>query len=148
MATIKHEAKATAETVMSTELNGLANGSRAISSGAVSNDAAGELYLYGDFRLYLPDQPGARSAGAAVILWILPEVNNVYPYGSATLEPQASLIMGSFSFDAASNYRDAVLRDIPLPPSDFRILVKNKTGQAFAATLNVLVLERHNLQTS
>lgn len=148
MAIIKHAAKAAAENVLTTQLNSLANGSLAITSTAVSNDAASELELYGDFRLYLNTQGAARSSGANVTMWILPEVDGTYPYGSASLEPQAELIVGSFSFDAATTARYAVLRDVPLPPSDFHVVVQNNTGQALASSGNTLVMERHSMESS
>lgn len=148
MATIKHEAKASVETLLTTQMNNLGIGSYCIDSGGFSNDAANELYLYADFCLYLAQQGSARSAGAKVTVWILPEVNNQYPYGSASLAPQAELCVGSFSFDAALNYRTAVLRDIPLPPSDFRVMVQNNTGVAFASSGSTLKMERHNLQVA
>ena len=148
MATIKHEAKEAVETVMSTEMNALASAALCITATPISNDAAGELELYGDFRLYLAEQGVARSAGANVTMWILPEVDGTYPYGAAGLEPQGELIVQSFSFDAAVTARYAVIRDIPLPPSDFHVMVKNNTGQALAATLNVLVMERHSIQSA
>lgn len=148
MATIKHEAKEAAENVMTTELNSLADASLAITSAALSNDAAAELELYADFRLYLATQGSARDSGANVTMWILPEVDGTYPYGSASLEPQPELIVGSFSFDAATTARYAVLRDIPLPPSDFHVVVKNNTGQALAATANTIRMERHSIESS
>ena len=147
MTTIKHQAKEAAENVLTTELNSLASGSLAITGTAISNDAAAELELYGDFRLYLT-QASARLAGANVTMWILPEVDGTYPYGSASLEPQAELIVGSFSFDAAVTARYAVLRDIPLPPSDFHVVVQNNTGQALNAASNTLVLERHSMEST
>ena len=148
MATIKHQAKEAVENVMTTELDALSSGGLAITSTALSNDAAAELELYADFRLYLAEQGSARSSGANVTMWILPEVDGTYPYGSASLEPQAELIVGSFSFDAATDARYAVLRDVPLPPSDFHVVVKNNTGQALAATGNTLVMERHSIESS
>jgi len=147
MATIKHEAKASAETVMTTELNALASGGLAITATAISNDAAAELDLYADFRLYLATQGSARVSGANVTVWILPEVDGTYPYGSASLEPQPELIVGSFSFDAAVTARYAVLKDVPLPPSDFHIVAKNNTGEALGATGNTIVIERHSIES-
>jgi len=148
MTTIKHQAKEAVENVMTTELNALASGSLAITASPLSNDAAAELELYADFQLYLATQSLARSSGANVTMWILPEVDGTYPYGSASLEPQAGLIIGSFSLDAAVTARYAVMRDVPLPPSDFHIVVKNNTGQALAATLNTIVMERHSIEST
>lgn len=148
MATIKHKAKESASTVMTTELNSLADDAMAITSTAVSNDAAAELHLFGDFRLYLAAQGSARASDANVQMWILPEVDGTYPYGSASLEPQPELVVGSFTFDAATNARYAVLRDIPLPPSDYHIILKNNSGQALASSGNTLVVEAHDVESA
>lgn len=148
MATIKHQAKEAVENVMTTELNALADGGLMITASALSNDASAELELYADFRLYLATQGSARDSGANVTMWILPEVDGTYPYGSASLEPQAELIIGGFSFDAATIARYAVLRDVPLPPSDFHVILKNDTGQTLAATLNTLRMERHSIEST
>jgi hypothetical protein len=146
--TVKHSAKLAVETLMSTELNSLGIGGLKISASPFSNDAAGELELYADFRLYLATQASARSAGANVTMWILPEVDGTFPYGGDSLEPQGELIVQSFTFDAAVTARYAVIRDVPLPPSDYYILLKNNTGQAFAAANNTLVGERHSINPS
>jgi hypothetical protein len=64
MATIKWATPASAENVLTTELNSIANNAGAITGTAVSNDASGELYLYADLELYggarVGDQRGKR----------------------------------------------------------------------------------------
>ncbi len=65
MATIKWAAPNTAETVMTTELNSLASDGAAITATAISNDAAGELYMFATIQLHVAAQGSARSAGAS-----------------------------------------------------------------------------------
>ena len=146
MTTVKWTDKVSAETVMTTELNSLANDDRNITATAVSNDGAGEKHLYANFRLYLATQGSARSAGANVQLFILPEVDGTYPYGDDTLDPDTGLLRGAFGFDAATTARYAVMEMVPIGPNDFHIVLKNNTGQALASSGNTLVMERYSLE--
>lgn len=148
MAEIKWNAPDAKEDVMTTELNSLADGDNAITGTAISNDAAGELDLYGNFKLYLATQGSARDSGAYVSMYILPEVDTDYAYGGASPDPAANLLAGNFLFDAATTARHAILRDVLLPPTDFHVVLINETGQALASTGNTLELERYNLQSA
>jgi len=141
----KWNAPDSVETILTTELNALADGANKITGTAVSNDQAAELDMYADFTLYLAAQGAARSAGAYVALYILPMSDGTnYPYGGDALDPAANLWTANFVFDAATTARYAVIRGVLLPPMDFHVLVMNETGQAFAATLNTLKMRRYN----
>jgi len=146
VSTYKWTVKDTPETLMTTELNSLAVGDRNITATVVSNDDAAERDLYGDFRLYLDTQATAR-VNPNVMMWILPEVDGTFPYGSGTLDPDTGLLEGAFGFDEATAARYAVMRGILLPPSDFHIILKNNTDTTFASSSNTLVLERYNIET-
>lgn len=138
----------TAESILTTELNSLADGGNKITTTAVSNDQTAELDVYADFILYLAAQGSARDSGAYVALYILPEVNSQYPYGGDSLDPAGNLLVGAFQLDAATSARYAVVRNIVLPPDDFHVLVINETGQAFAASGNTLYMRRYNMESS
>ena len=146
MTTIKWNAPNAHEHIFTTELNSIANGAGQISS-ALSNNAAGELDMYLNADLYLSTQT-ARSAGATVSLYILPAVDGNYSYGSASLLPPAQNLAGVWCFDAAVTARHSVISGILLPPCDFYIVVWNNTGQAFAATLNTMTIERYSVQSA
>lgn len=149
MATIKWNTPDSVETIMSTDLNSLADGGNNITTSAVSNDQSAELDMYGDFTLYLATQGSARDGGARVDMYILPQSDGTnYPYGGDSLDPAANLFVGSFLFDAATNARYAVIRGVLLPPMDFHVIVINETGQALAGSGNTLTLRRYNTQSS
>jgi hypothetical protein len=149
MATIKWATPASAENVLTTELNSIANNAGAITGTAVSNDASGELYLYADLELYLAAQGSARSAGANVEIYILEELDGSnFGYGSASLKPAAGALVGVFQFDAATNARYVHLRNVALPPTDFHVVIWNNTGQALASSGNTLKMQRYNLQSA
>lgn len=138
----KYAAKDSAATVLSTELNSLGDGSNKITGTALSNDAATtERDLFADFSLSLAAQASARSAGATVDLYIIPEVDGVFAYGGDTLDPSANHYRGAFRFDAATTARVDVIEGVRLPNSDYHVLLINETGQSFAASGNALKME-------
>ena len=130
--------------IFTTALNSLADGANKITAIALSNDAAAERDLFAKFRLHIAAQAAARSTGARVDLYLLPEENTTFAYGGDALDPSPAHFAGSFHFDAATTARDDVIENIILPPGDFHVLLINETGQAFAATGNTLGYERLN----
>ncbi len=146
MSTIQFTAPATEENVLTTEMNSQANDARVISA-AFSNDAAGERYLTVDFELDLAVQGVARSTGAFCMLWILYAIDGTnYTYGSASLEPPADRVVGTFGLDAAVTTRIVHLNDVVLRPYDFKVVLENNTGQAFASSGTVLSMRRVKLE--
>ena len=147
MGTTKWEAPASISTIFTTELNSLGDGGNQISS-ALSNDAAGELYLYADFELYI-NTTSARGSDARVELYILIELDGSnYSYGGTALDPAPSMYVGSFQFDASGTAaRYAHLRGVLLPPTDFKVLVINELGVAMASSSNTLKWVKYNIQT-
>ena len=131
------------ETILSAELNSLADGGNKIVGAALSNDAAAtERRLFGNFSLSLAAQGTARKIRGKVDLYILPEVNDVFSYGGDSLDPSLLDFVGSFMFDATTTARVSILQGIRLPNSNFKPLLINDTGQALAATGNTLIVER------
>lgn len=131
-----------AVTVLSTELNSLVNGGNKITTAPLSNDAATtERELFAKFSLSLAAQASARSAGAYVDLYILPEVDGTYPYGGDSLDPSSNHWVGTFYFDASTSARVDIITDVRLPNSDYHVLLQQNTGQAWAASGNTLKME-------
>jgi hypothetical protein len=136
---IKWENPAAIANALTTELNALANGARAISSGHIDNGADGEDELYMALELYLAAQGSARDSGAYVDVHLLPTIDGTnYCMGDASVAPPAHTLAFRFGLDAATNARYVTAVDIPIPPFDFKPLVTNGTGQAFAPTGNTL----------
>ena len=147
MGTTKWEAPAGPTTYETTDLNSLADGGNVLCD-IISNDQTGELYLYMDLELYLNTQGSARDADARVEVYLLPTVDGTnYAYGDASTDPSQALKVGDFYFDAATTARRTIVRGILLPPEDFRFLVMNETGQAFASSGNTLKYIKYNIQT-
>lgn len=148
MAEFKWNSPDSPETILSTELNSLANGANKITTTAISNDQSTELDMFADFELYIAAQGVARDAGAYVALYILPTVDGTnFAYGGDSLDPDPNHHRGNFVFDAATTARYDVIEGIRLPPGDFHVLVMNETGQAFASSGNMLKMRRYNTQS-
>ena len=140
--TSRYAAHDTESNVFTTELNSLADGSAVITSTALSNDAATtERELFAKFRLSIAAQGTARSSGAYVALYLIPESGGTFAYGSASLQPASQHWVGNFSYDAATTARVDVILDVRLPNSDYHVYLENNTGQALAASGNVLAIE-------
>lgn len=140
----KHAAHSSATTVLSTELNSLADGGNKITSTALSNDAATtERYLFGHFSLSIAAT--ATRTDANVDLYILPEVDGTHVFGGDSLDPEQGYV-GSFVFDLATTARVAEIRGVALPNSDFHVLVQNNIGVALAATGSTLKMEKSDYE--
>ncbi len=147
MATIKWKAPGSTTTILTTELNSLGAGSNKLSA-ALSNDAAGELDLFADFELFV-STTSARAAGSYFALYILEELDGTnYGFGGDSLDPPASAWVGNFPIDAATATRYIHLREVPLPPTDFKVLIINNMDVAMAATANTLKFARYNYESA
>lgn len=126
-------------TIVSTELNSLANNSQVVSSVAGSSGV-----------ITVPAQPQLRvelfvtfgtapTAGTTILVWFLQTIDGgtTYEDGSSTVTPtrNADVI---FTVNAITTGQH-LQKIVDTPISNFKVLVKNNgTTQAFAATLNTL----------
>lgn len=145
MATLKQAAYGTIVSCMTTELNSLANNSRAISS-ALDNST--NLDLYGDFELAV-DFVTAPTLDTTVDLYLVRSADGSnYEDGDASNRPVANSFVGSFQLLGTTAAQRLVLRDVPLPPGLFKTVIHNNaTGQAFPASGSTLKYRPHNLQS-
>ena len=143
---LKYTEEGAVTTVMSTELNALADNDQAISSSAFSNDAASERNIFASYEIYIPAQGGARDASAAIILAIVPEVDdaNYASYDDEKL--MDNLSVKEFTLDAAATAVYLVVNDVKLPPSDYKVALRQETNQALAATLNTVKERRYSYE--
>jgi len=122
-------------TALTTELNGLANDARKLGG---QLDVAQNLYA--TFQLSIAAQGSARTSGARVLLYLIPSYDNgtTYMYGSDSLDPSENHLAGSFKFDASTTARIDMIERIELGAGFYKPLLINRTGQALAASGNVL----------
>lgn len=132
MATFQYSSLPSLTSYLTTELNSLANGSRKLGA-ALDTTQATHMAV----ELDLAAQGSARSAGAQVEVYLLKSLDGGtdYDYGSDSLDPPPSTLVAVLGLDAATTAR-VVTAMFPLP-GDLpfgKLLVKNSTGQAFAAS--------------
>jgi hypothetical protein len=125
-------------TWLSTELNTLANSAANVLStlGAAFQNTAGLIYADVDF---VPGGSITPTAGAFLELWLLKSVDGGtnYEAGSATLAP-ARPADCTIPLIAAAGTNRAGYPGLRLPPAFYKPILRNQSGVALSATLNVL----------
>lgn len=130
---------------LTTDLNALANNGNKL-GGTINNSAGLDTHM--DVELSLAAQGSARSAGAYVGIYLLPSADGgtTFAFGGDALNPGANHLAATIPFDAATTARVQLATMIPVPPGHFQLLVQNVTGQALAATTNVLQYRLYSLE--
>jgi hypothetical protein len=124
--------------VMTTELDALANDA-AVLSAAIENGT--ELDLYADWELAVTFA-SAPSANGRIELWLVRTLNEAdyEDAGAGPIVPQNGFL-GAFVVRALTSAQRLILPHPPhilLPPKDFKVLVVNRSGQAFPASGSTL----------
>ena len=139
----------TIQTYLSTELDSLANSTSdttGFSPLGVELPNETDLYYFINLTLELAAQGAARSAGASVEIWISYALDGA-DYGDASNAAFVTGLLCTFQLDAATTARQLPpIVNIALAPLDSKLYVRNRTGQAFAASGNTLKYRRHNAQ--
>jgi hypothetical protein len=125
-------------TLIDSELNTLANNSISVAGAAVTT-AVG--CIEANVILTLAAQGNARSANAAISLWLVPESGDVYTDIDESCLGFPDVI---FPLDNTANGRSVVVANVQLPNSKFKAVVKNATGQALAASGNSVKIEAYS----
>lgn len=120
---------ATATTILSSELNSLGNNANSLASTAYDN--SGLRYPWADITLNAAAAGAARSAGAAIAVYMTPRTDGTN-YDDAN-EITAELV-AVFPLDATTTARRRTVRRISLPPENVKFFARNLTGQALAAS--------------
>ena len=135
-------------TLLSTELNNLANDALAVDGSDYDNFS--KRYTEASFLLYAIDFDAAPSAGAYFELHIIYKVDGTN-YGDnedgdvANPSGNANTLVGIFPIRAADEDQYIQLMGIPLKPFAFRVALKNKTGTGLTAVdTNLLKMFPYN----
>jgi hypothetical protein len=159
MATTTRLSQGTAVTLMTTELNSLANGTGVVSSvngssGVFTSTSGGGTtnlggYLFGKFELVLAAPAAAFSAGA-VNVWFLQTVDGTnYEDGSASLTPKRPPDLTFYPQATASAQRIVVTA--PLPVGAWKVLVLPLglgSGAVLASSGNTLKVIANTTQSA
>ena len=145
MTAVKWEPGSSA-TVMTTELNSLADTGKAISS---EIDNSSVLYLFEDVEWYNAALGYTPTAGAVVELYLIriDLANSVYEDGDASIAPPSTNLVGVFNIRASTSAQKHIIRQIPIPPSKYKYVVINLTGGALPSSGNTLKKQPYRYQT-
>ena len=134
--------------IITSGLDSLADGGRAISD-AIDNDTG--LDMYADIEYEVRYTSSAPAAGVKVAdIYLLPTIDGTnYPEGSTSLDPQKSLLVGSLESrnGSTSAIERLVLPGVPLPPRDYKVLLKNTSGKTLHSTANIVSIRPFKLQS-
>lgn len=135
-------------TLLSTELNSLANNALAIVSSAFDNTQAatgdGSLACYLELLVTFGTAP---TANTGISIWFLRTVD-----GGTNFEDGGTSLTPVRGFDtsigvAASTSAQRLIKEVKLPAGKFKLLLKNDgTGQAFAASGNTIRMTTYTYQ--
>ena len=143
---VKWEAPAAIQTVpwASGDLNSLNDGANKTSN-KIDNVADGENEMYLNLELYVAAQASVRDSDARVEVYILYSVDDTnFAYGDDSTDPAPETLLHVFNLDADTAARYCTATGLPLQPFDFKLLIINETGQAFAASGNTLKYRLHS----
>lgn len=132
-----------ATSALTTELDGLTNGSTSSASSAIDNTTNLDLFM--DLELNLGAAGSSRSSGATVSVYMTASLDaSNYPDANST----TAELVAVFPLDAATTARRLVRRDIPIAPGLFKLFAVNNTGQALNASGNTLKYRTHSINNN
>ena len=136
----------TLDTVLSTELNSMANNAIVISPEITLTN---QNYLLAELEFLISGMGGAPTANTAFIGWILRALDGTnYSDGGTSVQP-ARRPDFIFTVRAVATAQRLLYRGIYLPPGLMKFLLKNDgTGQALAASGNTLKVKPYTPQSS
>lgn len=129
--------------LLTTELNSLANAAAATSASAISNTT--ELDMYVDFELVF-QHGSAPTADTTHDLYLVRSIDGTNYEDATAARPPAMGSVGSFVCDNTTSAQRKYISGILLPPGDFKVMLVNQSGQAMAASSNTLKAVVYNQQ--
>lgn len=148
MATIGLKAYTATTTVLSTELNALANANLS-AVGATVLDNSTNLDLYADFELNVTFG-SAPTVGTKVDLYMSSELDGtnyeVMP-ATGTTAPDSSKKVGSFVVETTATAQRIHLWRVPLLPTKMKLQAMNNAGVAFPASGSTVIAHTYSMQS-
>lgn len=139
---VKWSAVSSAVTALSTELDSLGDGSYSAAGSVVDN--ASEHNVYGDFELHV-SFGSAPSGDGFISLYLLTALDGTnYQDGGGSVAPPHTAWRGNFPLRAVTDAQRVHLHGIVLPPSKFKAVIRNSSGQAFPSSGSTVKLYTYN----
>ena len=140
---LTHDNYETNLSLLTTELNSLANAGYCTASAAQGADATGGP-LYGDFELVLASHDATVYTMAELYIVRSADGTN-YEDAPTSTNPGTGMLAGTFIGSDASAAKRVILPDVPRPPGLWKAIIKNVSGATFSASNNTLKCRPHNL---
>ena len=135
MADVKWSSYSGVTTYLAAEINALGDDNNDL---GVVIDNTSDLHLFMDVEVYLPQIDLSAKVNPAVYLWLLTSVDGInYEDGGDALDPIQNPTR-VIAIDATDAVHRRVARGILLTPGKYKLLIGNRTGAAFAGTLNTV----------
>ena len=125
--------------VLTTELNSLANATMSANSATQDQDAIRHNFV--EFELVVT-YGTAPLAGQRVLLFLLPNLDGSN-FATSNIE-YISHLAGIFTLDDVTTAQRIIIRNVLLPSVDFQVALYNDAGQAMAASANTLKMRRYS----
>jgi len=139
----KWKAPSSVVSLLTTELNSLANNTASAASSAIANET--NLDVYADIWLHLAS---LTPTGAPYInLYILEAIDgSTYPSATGSvLRNQPQHLLCSFILDTTAAAQDVIVRGVMLPPGSFKVVADNQSGPTLAASGSYVKMITYNL---
>jgi len=120
-------------TLLTTELNAIVHGGL-LTSAIV--DAVNEQFI--SLKLTLSATVSAKASGAYFALYLLPELDDIYPLSAPTTLPLSAYLKPVFNFHNLVDAESSIVTNIFLPFSKFKIAIINNIGQTTHTSGNTL----------
>lgn len=140
--TQKWTAPETIQTVLTTQLNSLANGAQSAASSAIDNET--DLYRWAEVEVVLASLTPTGSPYVSILLiQSLDSGTNFEDLSTSALHA----LVAALPFTTTTGAKRIVSRPFPIPPLQFKAVLQNQAGPALAASGNTVRLRRFNEQS-
>ena len=144
MTSTKHLAyTASIASLLTTELNSLANNTKSSASSAVDNTSNKDLWI--DLNLSIATT-SSRTAGGGVAVYMVQALDGTnYP----TVNETCDRLVAYWTLDAATTARPELIEwNIPIPPGLVKFYILNQMGVSFAASGSLLEFRAHSIESA
>ena len=137
----------TLTTVLSTELNSLANATMTAASATYDNST--NLNIYCDLEVALASLSPTANALVGIYLWCAPDGTNFPAQSDADLRLTTTQMLCSISIGVtAATAQRVVIRNLVLPPEKIQFKLDNQTGVALNASGNTVKILTYNINNN
>lgn len=145
MATEKISTATDRGTVLTTELNSLANGSFSASGTILDNATNRDRKAIAELNVTFPSAPTDESV--VDLYMVIARDGTNYSDGGTSRDPGAERYVGSFTVQNTTSAQRLHTREFDLPPFKVAFIARNGSGQAFPTTGSTVSVSTFNRTT-